>query len=33
LVKKYKLNDGMQLAGKAIKSFNQEKKEWGWKLI
>ena len=33
LVTKYKLTDGMQFTGKAIKSFNQEKKQWGWKLL
>ena len=33
LVTKYKLTDGMQFTGKAIKSFNQEKKQWGWKVI
>jgi hypothetical protein len=33
LVTKYKLIDGMQFAGKAIKSYNQEKKQWGWKLF
>ena len=33
LVTKYRLADGIQFAGKAIKSYNQEKKQWGWKLI
>jgi hypothetical protein len=33
LVTKYKLTDGMQFTGKAIKSYNQEKKHWGWKLL
>jgi len=33
LVTKYKLTDGMQYTGKAIKSYNQEKKQWGWKLL
>lgn len=33
LVTKYKLIDGMQFTGKAIKSFNREKKQWGWKLL
>jgi hypothetical protein len=33
LVKKYKLTHNMQFAGKAIKSYNKEKKQWGWKLI
>jgi hypothetical protein len=33
LVTKYKLTDGVQFTGKAIKSYNQEKKQWGWKLL
>lgn len=33
LITKFKLADGIQFAGKAIKSYNQEKKQWGWKLI
>ncbi len=33
LIIKYKLSDGMQFSGKAIKSYNQEKKQWGWKLL
>jgi hypothetical protein len=33
LVAKYKLTDGTQFTGKAIKSYNQEKKQWGWKLL
>jgi len=33
LVTKYKLIDGMQFTGNAIKSFNREKKQWGWKLV
>lgn len=33
LVTKYKLTDGMEFTGKAIKSYNQEKKQWGWKLL
>jgi len=33
LVTKHKLTDGMQFTGKAIKSYNQEKKQWGWKLL
>lgn len=33
LVKRYKLTDGKQFTGKAIKSYNQEKKLWSWKLI
>ena len=33
LVAKLKLIDGSTFKGKAIKSYNQEKKQWGWKLI
>jgi hypothetical protein len=33
LVKKLNLIDGAPLKGYAIKSYNQEKKLWGWKLI
>jgi len=33
LVGKYKLTNGMHFAGKAIKSFNKEKKQWTWKII
>lgn len=33
LVTKYKLTDGMQFTGKAIKSYNKENKQWSWKLI
>jgi hypothetical protein len=33
LVTKYKLSDGIQFTGKAIKSYNQEKKQWSWRLI
>ncbi len=33
LVTKYKLIDGMQFSGKAIKSYNQDKKQWGWKIF
>lgn len=33
LVIKYKLTDGMQFTGKAIKSYNKEKKQWTWKII
>jgi hypothetical protein len=33
LVVKLKLTDGSTFSGKAIKSYNQEKKQWGWKLI
>jgi hypothetical protein len=30
---KYNLTDGVQYSGKAIKSYNKEKKQWGWKLL
>lgn len=33
LVTKMKLTDGMSFKAKAIKSYNQEKKQWGWKVI
>ena len=33
LVTKLGLVNGIQLNGTAIKTFNQEKKQWGWKLI
>ncbi len=33
LMTKLKLKDGEEFNGKAIKSYNQEKKQWGWKLI
>jgi hypothetical protein len=33
LVTKLKLVDGMSFKGKAMKSFNKEKKQWSWKLI
>ncbi len=33
LVTKYNLTDGVQYSGKAIKSYNKEKKQWGWKLL
>lgn len=32
-VSKMKLTDGMHFKGRAIKSYNQDKKKWGWKLI
>lgn len=32
-VSQLKLVDGVHLEGQAIKSYNQEKKQWGWKLI
>lgn len=33
IVKRYKLVNGMQFTGTAMKSYNQEKKQWGWKLL
>lgn len=33
IVKKFKLSTGSQLKGKAIKSYNSEKKRWGWKVF
>jgi len=33
IVSKLKLTDGMPISGKAIKSYNREKKQWGWKFI
>lgn len=33
IVKKYNLTNGKQHEGIAVKSYNQEKKKWGWKLI
>ena len=33
VIAKLKLVDGMPLKGNAIKTFNQEKKQWGWKFI
>jgi hypothetical protein len=33
LVSKYKLQNGIEFNGLAIKSYNSEKKTWGWKLI
>jgi hypothetical protein len=33
LVSRMKLTDGMSFKGKAIKSYNKEKKQWSWKLI
>jgi hypothetical protein len=33
LVTKHKLTDGQEFSGKAIKSYNQDKKQWGWKVI
>ncbi|MEZ4776605.1 MAG: hypothetical protein R3D00_25740 [Bacteroidia bacterium] len=33
LVSKLKLTDGLHFTGSAIKSYNQVKKQWGWKLL
>ncbi len=33
LVAKYKLISGMQYEGNSIKSYDHEKKQWGWKLL
>lgn len=33
LVTKYKLKDQAHFSGMAIKSYNSEKKKWGWKLL
>lgn len=33
LVTKLKLVDGMSFKGKAMKSYNKEKKQWSWKLV
>lgn len=33
LVAKYQLSDGSDLTGHAIKSYNKEKKQWGWRLV
>ena len=33
IVTKLKLSDGMEFSGTAIKTYNQEKKQWGWKII
>lgn len=33
LMKSLKLQDGTSIKRKAIKTFNKEKKQWGWKLI
>lgn len=32
-VKKYKLENGQQYAGTALKTFDEKKGKWGWKLI
>ncbi len=33
LVKKLKLTNGAEFKGTAIRSYNKEKKQWGWKLV
>jgi hypothetical protein len=33
IVSKHKLEDGQHFQSKAIKSYNREKKQWGWKII
>ncbi len=33
LIKRYQLINGQNVSGKAICSFNAEKKEWGWKVF
>jgi hypothetical protein len=33
LVTKYNLKDGESVSGKAIKSYNKEKAQWGWKML
>ena len=33
LVTNLKLIDGMTIKANAIKTFNKEKNQWGWKLI
>lgn len=33
VVSKMKLTDGMSIKAQTIKSYNQEKKQWGWKLV
>jgi hypothetical protein len=33
IVSKHKLEDGMYFKSKAIKSYNREKKQWGWKIL
>ena len=33
LVSKYNLKDGQPVNGKAIKSYNKEKEQWGWKML
>ena len=33
LIKNYNLSDGMQFTGRAMKSYNKEKKQWSWKIV
>ena len=33
LVKKYQLTNGIEYSGKALKSYNKEKKCWTWKML
>lgn len=33
LIVRYRLKDGANFKGKAIKSFNRERRNWGWKLL
>ena len=33
LIAKLNLKDGMNIKGTSIKTYNQEKKKWGWKLL
>jgi len=33
IVSKRKLTNGMQIKAFALKSFNSEKKQWGWKVV
>jgi len=32
-VSKLQLKNGVVVSGNAIKSYNQEKKQWGWKFL
>ena len=33
IIAKYNITDGVHISGEVIKTFNQEKMKWGWKLI
>ena len=33
IITKYNITDGVHISGEVIKTFNQEKMKWGWKLI